>query len=146
MLTAWRSAAELRIQWMRLMDADDEEIAESLKTDPATDVEDEQENPEAAIRLGCGLAPEYYQQQRAKKMTGAKNYAVHCDGAITFHEKLEEADRAATEEISISRASKEDGWDEELAEGIVVMQVLKRATKVDPDAYYLNVDYELTSA
>ena len=47
-----QSAPEIRIQWMKIMGMDDEEIAEiTANSPPATSIEEEQSQLDAAIRL-----------------------------------------------------------------------------------------------
>ena len=74
-----------------------------------------------------------------------KNFATHCDAEVLFFETEGEAVLHALHEIDISRREQRDGWDEELVEGIVVLQVIRRAEKVDPFADYRQVDYRLGS-
>jgi len=51
LLSAFRSASELRIQWMRLQGSSDSEIAESLRDEAPVSVEVEQEQLDAMIEI-----------------------------------------------------------------------------------------------
>ena len=75
----------------------------------------------------------------------AKNFATHCDTEVRFFETEDAAVSHAMSEIEVSRSEKNDGWDEDVTEGIVVMKVIHRAEKIDPNVDYRCVDYRLGS-
>lgn len=74
-----------------------------------------------------------------------KNFASYCDRDIKFFETLEEAEAQANLAIDVSRCEAVDGWDEPTTEGIVVLQVIRRAEKIDPNVDYRCVDYRLST-
>lgn len=74
-----------------------------------------------------------------------KRFATHCDTEIKWFDTLAEAESEAISQIEVSRREQHDGWNEELTEGIVVMQLVRRAVKVDPNADYRCVDYKLAT-
>lgn len=78
-------------------------------------------------------------------MSKKPSWAVHCDTEIDFFDTEDEAVARANDHISVSRAEAFDGWDEATTDWIVVLKVVHRAKKVDPNADYRLVDYELRS-
>ena len=78
-------------------------------------------------------------------MSHKKRFAAHCDTDLTFHDSQADAEFEANRNIAILREEAFDGWDEDTAEEITVLKVVKVARKVDPNADYRCVDYELRS-
>lgn len=72
-----------------------------------------------------------------------KNFASYCDTETRFHDTEEQAVDAALQCIQAMRDDTFDGWDELTTDNIVVMQVIRRAVKINPSAPYQNVDYRL---
>lgn len=72
-----------------------------------------------------------------------KNFASHCDTELRFHDTEEQAIGQAHRDIASCREQANDGWPEDVANEICVMKVVYRAAKVDPDADYRAVDYQL---
>lgn len=70
-------------------------------------------------------------------------FFTHCDTELRNFPTREDAQAHAVGLINQARQEQVDGWDEETTEGIVVLQVVDRAQKVDADADYRCVDYYL---
>lgn len=70
-------------------------------------------------------------------------FASHCDTELKFFHTEDEARGDAVNSLQILRQEANDGWDEETADDIVVLQVIARAEKIDPVADYRCVDYYL---
>jgi len=72
-----------------------------------------------------------------------KNFVTHVDTELWFFETLAEAQSHAETELQVVNREAHDGIDEELATGIVVMQVLSRGTCTNPTADYRLHEYHL---
>ncbi|HLJ11477.1 MAG TPA: hypothetical protein VKU82_09820, partial [Planctomycetaceae bacterium] len=81
--------------------------------------------------------------QRAMPENKQRNWAAYCDTETRFFETEFDAALHAQNELEVCRREATDGWDEETTEGIAVMQVIARPTKMDPNVDYRCVEYSL---
>lgn len=68
-LDKWRSAAELRIQWLRAIGMDNDEILTELEVNPPVDVQEEQMQLDAALRLNRMESPQHLRKAVRKFAT-----------------------------------------------------------------------------